>query len=145
VSVMLCRGGASVGVVERFRNRGGGLAGGDNPHPLSGKVLFADVALYLGNRELRNETMSTCNARASAGSVCPWCGPAPDRTIDPMRTARRTRNGRLGLTLSHGGAAGKSPARGVAIVLDVSGSMACAGVDRARRAFRRAVVRQVSA
>ncbi len=137
VSVMVDRRTARVGVEEWFRNRGGGLAGGDYPHPLSGKAVFADVSLFLGNRELRNETMSTCNARASAGSVCPWCGPAPGRTIDPMRTARRTRNGRLGLTLSHGGAAGKSPARGVAIVLDVSGSMACAGVDRARQAVRR--------
>lgn len=138
VAVEVDRRTARVGVEEWFRNRGGGLAGRDYPHPLPGKTVLADVSLILGNRELRSETTSACNVRASAGGVRPRYGPALDRTVDPILAARCTTrsNGCFGPTHSHRCAAGTSPARRVAIVLDVSGSMACAGMDRARQAVR---------
>jgi len=128
---------ARVGVEEWFRGRCGGLAGGDYSNPLPGKAVFVDVSLFLGNRELRSEATMTCNARASAGSVRPWFGPARARTPGPtLATRLDARNGRSGLTLSPGDAAGSLPARGVAIVFAVSGSLACAGMDRARQAVR---------
>jgi len=138
VSVEVDRRTARVGVEEWVRSRGGGLAGRDYSHPLPGKTVFADVSLILGNRELRSETTSACNVRASAGSVCPRYGPAPGLAVAPMLVVRCTipNNGWFGLTLSRGDTAGRAPARGVAIVLDVSGSFASAGMDRARQAVR---------
>jgi len=138
VSVDVDRRTARVGVEEWFRGRCGGLAGGDYPNPLPGKAVFVDVSLFLGNRELRSETTMTRNARASADNVRPWCGPTRARTPGPtLATRLDARNGRSGLMLSPGDAAGPLSARGVAIVFAVSGSLACAGMDRARQAVRR--------
>ncbi|MEO8032449.1 MAG: VIT domain-containing protein [Gemmatimonadota bacterium] len=54
---------ARVEVEEQFRNTGGGLAEGSYLYPLPGEAVFSGFSLWMGERELRGETMNADQAR----------------------------------------------------------------------------------
>jgi Ca-activated chloride channel family protein len=54
---------ARVEVEEQFRNTGSGLAEGTYLYPLPGEAVFSGFSLWMGERELRGETMNADQAR----------------------------------------------------------------------------------
>ncbi len=54
---------AQVEVDEWFQNRSPGLGEGDYLYPLPGEAVFSDFSLFLGDEELRGETMDAAEAR----------------------------------------------------------------------------------
>jgi Ca-activated chloride channel family protein len=55
---------ARVEVEERFRNNGGRLAEGMYFYPLPGEAVFTNFSLWMGDQEVRGETMNAEQARA---------------------------------------------------------------------------------
>jgi Ca-activated chloride channel family protein len=55
---------ARVQVEERFKNRGGRVAEGNYLYPLPGDAAFTDFSLWMGDQEVRGETMNAEQARA---------------------------------------------------------------------------------
>lgn len=54
---------ARVEVEEQFKNTGGGLAEGSYLYPLPGEAVFSGFSLWMGEQEVRGETMSADQAR----------------------------------------------------------------------------------
>ncbi len=52
-----------VEVEERFRNTGGGLAEGSYLYPLPGEAVFQNFSLWMGDQEIKGETMNAEQAR----------------------------------------------------------------------------------
>jgi Ca-activated chloride channel family protein len=55
---------ARVEVEERFRNAGGRLAEGSYLYPIPGEAVFTNFSLWMGDQEVRGETMNAEQARA---------------------------------------------------------------------------------
>lgn len=55
---------ARVEVEERFRNAGGRLAEGSYLYPMPGEAVFSNFSLWIGDQEIRGETMNAEQARA---------------------------------------------------------------------------------
>lgn len=54
---------ARVEVEEQFRNTGGGLAEGSYLYPMPGEAVFTSFSLWMGDQEIRGETMNAERAR----------------------------------------------------------------------------------
>jgi Ca-activated chloride channel homolog len=55
---------ARIEVVEEFRNLGGAMAEGNYLYPLPGEAVFSGFSLWMGDKEVRGETMNAEQARA---------------------------------------------------------------------------------
>lgn len=55
---------ARVEVEELFRNTGGGIAEGNYLYPMPGEAVFTNFSLWMGDQEVRGETMNAEQARA---------------------------------------------------------------------------------
>ena len=55
---------ARIEVEERFRNGGSRLAEGSYLYPMPGEAVFTNFSLWMGDQEVRGETMNAEQARA---------------------------------------------------------------------------------